>query len=363
MLRGALRATDSARRKAAIVASASVRDRVRVDFRPLQFAPYHLMDGAANVIVDGSATDNTVLTLSHWPHSVVPSGLEADLSAEIAFRYLSRADLYEPATVVSNNHFDQDGLVSVFALAQPEAALDRRELLVDIAAAGDFATYRNRDAARVSMAIAAFADPERSPLDHPTDDYPTWCAHLYDELLPRLTELCDHPERSRDLWEDEDHTLTTSEAMIRAGRVEIEDVPSLDLAVVKVPVDAPDAGGHRFGSQWVRGLHPMALNNATARFAVLLMRGSSYEFTYRYESWVQYRTRRPRPRVDLWPLADDLNGDESSGGRWVFEGVETLAPRLYLSGADESSLSPATFRQRVEAHLASAPPAWDPYAV
>ncbi len=62
---------------------------MRVDFRPLRFAPYHLMDGTANVIVDGSATDGTVLTLSHWPNSVVPSGLEADLSAEMAFRYLS----------------------------------------------------------------------------------------------------------------------------------------------------------------------------------------------------------------------------------------------------------------------------------
>lgn len=329
----------------------------------MRFAPYHLMDGAANVIVDGSATEGTVLTLSHWPHSVVPSGLEADLSAEIAFRYLSSADRHEPATVVSNNHFDQDGLVSVFALTQPDAALERQELLVDVAAAGDFATYRNRDAARVSMAIAAFADPERSPLDHSADDYPTWSAHLYDELLPRLAELCDHPERSRDLWDDEDHTLTTSEEVIRSGHVEIEDVPSLDLAVLKVPVDAPVAGGHRFGSQWARGLHPMAVNNATQRFAVLLMRGTSCEFTYRYETWVQYRSRRPRPRVDLRPLADNLNGDEASGGRWVFEGVETLVPRLCLSGADESSLSPAMFRQRLEAHLATAPAAWDPYAV
>ncbi len=320
------------------------------------------MDGAANVIVDGLATGGTVLTLSHWPHSVVPRGLEADLSAEMAFLYLLRADLHEPATVVSNNHFDQDGLVSVFALVEPDAAMDRRELLVEVAAAGDFATYQNRDAARVSMTIAAFADPTRSPLDHPADDYPTWCAHLYDELLPRLAELCDHPDRSRDLWEEEDHTLTASEAVIRSGRVEIDEVPSLDLAVVNIPVDAPDAGGHRFGAQWVRGLHPMAVNNATARLALLVMRGASYEFTYRYESWVQYCSRRPRPRVDLRPLADNLNGDETSGGRWIFEGVEALTPRLYLSGAEESSLSPATFRQRLDHHLAHDPPAWDPYA-
>lgn len=319
------------------------------------------MDGAPNVVVDGSATEGTVLTLSHWPHSVTPPGLEADLSAEMAFNHLDHGDLHEPATIVSNNHFDQDGLVGVFALTQPEEALQRRDLLVDVAGAGDFATYRNRDAARISMAVAGFTDSDRSPLHDLGDDYPTLCARLYEELIPRLPELCDQPERFRDLWGDEDDTLDASETLIRSGRVEIEELPSLDLAVVTMPTDAPAGGGHRFGSQWVEGLHPMALNNAVAGFALLTIRGASYQLTYRYESWVQYRSRRPRPRVDLGPIAEDLNADEESGGRWVFEGVEDLTPRLYLSGAEESSLSPTSFRQRLSDFLATAQPAWDPY--
>jgi hypothetical protein len=332
-----------------------------VDFRPLRFSPYHVLGGVPNVVVDGSATEGTVLVLSHWPQSVVPAGLEADLSAEMAFTYLRRGDLHEPAAVVSNNHFDQDGLVSVFALVQPDAALARWPFLVDLAAAGDFATYRDRAAARTSMAIAAFADPVRSPLGETPDDYPTWCAVLYEELLGRLPELCDHPDRYRQLWAVEDETLSASEAVVRSGAVQIEEVPSLDLAVITLPENAPDGGGHRFASQWVTGLHPMAVNNASERLALLSMRGSSYEFTYRYESWVQYRSRRPRPRVDLRPLADELTADETSGGHWVFEGVETLTPRLYLRGAEESSLTPSTLRSRLEAHLATSEPAWNPY--
>lgn len=332
-----------------------------VEPSPLTFAPYHLMNGSPNVVVDGSATDGTVLTLSHWPQSIIPPGLEADLSAQMALAYLDRWDLHGPATVVSNNHFDQDGLVAVFALVEPEAALARRPFLVDLAAAGDFATYRIRDAARVSMTVAAFADPSRSPLDEPSDDYETWCAVLYDELIGRLPELCGHPERYHELWAEEDATLEASEVMVRSGDVQIDEVPSLDLAVIKVPVKAPRAGGHRFGGRWAQGLHPMAVNNSTSRFALLSMRSSNYEFTYRYESWVQYQTRRPRPRVDLQPLADELTSDETSGGRWVFEGVEALTPRLYLDGADESSLSPDSFRRRLEAYLTTAPPAWHPY--
>ena len=126
---------------------------------PLVFHPYHDLRGRPNVIVDGSATAGTVLCLSHWPHTPCPAGCEADLSAEMAFRYLGCSHLHGDAGLVSNNHFDQDGLVSMFTLVDPEAALAHRELLMDLASAGDFGTYRSRDAARASMAIAAFADP------------------------------------------------------------------------------------------------------------------------------------------------------------------------------------------------------------
>jgi hypothetical protein len=329
----------------------------------MRYAPYDEAAGGPNVIVDGAATTSTVLTISHWPRTAAPPGLEADLSAEMAFAYLARPDLHGRAEVVSNNHFDQDGLVSVFALVDPGTALDRRELLIDVAAAGDFATYRRRDAARASMAIAAFADPTRSPLGAAPPDYGEWAAALYTELLGRLVEICEHPDRYRGLWADEDATLTESERLIASGLVRIKEVPTLDLAVVEAPTDGPVAGGHRFASDWASGLHPMAVHNATRCFTIVSVRGRRYELTYRYEGWVQYRSRRPRPRVDLAPLAGQLSAEERDGGRWVFEGAGALVPRLYLVGDGESTLAPTRFRSLLEAFLAEAPPAWDPYAV
>jgi hypothetical protein len=47
--------------------------------------------------------------------------------------------------VVSNNHFDQDGLVSAFTLVDRDAALARRGPLIDLARAGDFGTFDSRD--------------------------------------------------------------------------------------------------------------------------------------------------------------------------------------------------------------------------
>lgn len=69
------------------------------------FAPYEEVGAQPNVIVGGTATTNTTLTLSHWPGSpTVPASVQADLSAEMAFRYLDHPDaLHGSAQVVSNN--------------------------------------------------------------------------------------------------------------------------------------------------------------------------------------------------------------------------------------------------------------------
>jgi hypothetical protein len=332
----------------------------------LEYVAYEALGGAPNVVVDGSPTEGTVLCLSHWPGIASPAELAADTSAAMAFRSLGPSGFdYHGAAAVSNNHFDQDGLVGLYALVAPEDALARRDLLEDVARAGDFATYRSRQAARVSMVIAAFADPERTLLAGLAglDDYADRTALLYSALLPRLGDLCDHTERYRTMWKEEDAGLSACEAAVARGAVTIDEVPDIDLAVVTVPEDAPDGGGHRFAAQWVHGLHPMALHNATERGALLLLRGRRYELRYRYESWVQYRSRTVRPRVDLAPLADELTAEEGGAGTWVAGRVSELTPTLSLVGAEESEVAPERLRAVVEAHLRRSPPAWDPYAI
>ena len=312
----------------------------------MRFVPYSGLDGRPNVIVDGAPAAGTVLTLSHWAHTPAPPGMAADLSTQMALAYA--AGRPGPVDVVSNDHFDQDGLMSVFALVDPDTALACRELVVDIAAAGDFATYRSRHAARVSMAIAAMGAGGRD-----SDS-------LYAEALELVPAMLRSVEPWRDVWAEEDATLDRSEQLVRSGAVRIDEVVDLDLAVVDVPEDAPDAGGHRFGFSWTSGLHPMAVHNATDRFAVLTMRGRRYELAYRFESWVQLCSRRPRSRVDLRPLADELSAADSA--RWVADGPEALMSSLRLVDGAESSLDAAAVQAAVERHLAAAPPAWDPYA-
>ncbi|MFM2078255.1 MAG: hypothetical protein RJA49_2145, partial [Actinomycetota bacterium] len=149
----------------------------------LRFLGYHRMGDIPNVVVDGSPTASTRLTLSHWPGSPTPDDVLDDLSAQIAFHALDRPRLLDGIEVVSNNHFDQDGLMSAYALLEPTAAQARRAAVIDVASAGDFATFRDRDAMRIAMALAAHDDPDRSPLgaDVFAHGYEEQCAALYEE--------------------------------------------------------------------------------------------------------------------------------------------------------------------------------------
>ena len=110
----------------------------------LRFVPYDELAGEPNVIVDGSATDGTVLTLSHWPGTPVPAGFEFDLSIQMALAYLDHWDQHGSAEAVSNNHFDQDGLTSAFVLTDPDGAAVRRRFLADVGAARSSSTRCRR---------------------------------------------------------------------------------------------------------------------------------------------------------------------------------------------------------------------------
>lgn len=314
----------------------------------MRFVPYGELGETPNIVVDGAGNAASRLVLSHWPRSGTPASLKADVSAEIVFRYLDRPDLRVEADAVSNNHFDEDGLIGVYALLHPAEALGRRRLLIEAAEAGDFGRFQAREAARIALTIAALADAERSPLGSEIFElpYPAQTAALYRELLPRLPEIVGDLERFRALWAEEDALLARSEAAIRSGRIRIEEDASLDLAVVTLAEPT---------------CHPMALHSATERSRLLTIQGRTYELRYRYESWVQHVSRRPAPRVDLAALAERLSQDERPGARWTFDGVDAIAPSLRLEGADESRIPPEPFAARVKAFLAAAPPAWDPY--
>ena len=329
----------------------------------MRFAPFIQAGYGPNVIVDGSATENTVLTLSHWPKSGTPPELRGDTSAEVVFNYLDSPGFHVEADIVSNNHFDEDGLVGVFTMVEPSIAKRHRELLIQVAKAGDFGVVRSREAARIAFTIAAWADPDTSPLPESIfkTPYAEMAAGLYLELLKLLPNLLTNLNDYQTFWEAEDDALTVSEALMRDGIITIAEQPDLDFAVVRIPENLNAHRVHRFTQARMAECHPFALHNATNCTKLLVATGNNVELQHRYESWVQMFSRRPAPRVDLSPLANELNQMETAGGRWVFDGVDRITPKLHLDGNPATSIPLETIIQRVEHHLRTCPPAWNPY--
>ena len=316
----------------------------------MRFVPYPEAAGEPNVIVDGAATSNTVLTLSHWPKSGTPDVLRGDTSTDIVFKYLDRPALHVSADAVSNNHFDEDGLIGIFALVDPARAARYRALLVDVARAGDFGVHRSRNGARIAFTLAAYGAQETSPLPRSTfaGSHEQVTAALYREMLPILPHLVTHVEDYEKLWKDEDRALFEAEAYLDGGIVVIEARADLDLAIVRVPAEVPVP-------------HPMALHTRTPHSRLIVVRGRSVELRYRYEGWVQFASRRVAPRVDLSGLAGELNTGESSPGQWVFDGVGEITPSLHLEGAAGTSHDPEAVVAMMQRALRTGPAAWDPY--
>ncbi|MHB8512782.1 MAG: DUF6687 family protein [Actinomycetota bacterium] len=284
----------------------------------MRFAPYDQLNNEPSIIVDGYGAEGTEIVLSHWPGSGTPAELADDLSTQIAFRYLDSPEFHVNAELVSNNHFDEDGLCGIFAILHPEQAQSIRDRLIDIASAGDFATWKDRDSARIAMTLMAYADESTTPLDLNVS-YPKQTALLYESLLELLPGMIEDIYPYEKLWAAEDARLQANLDALGSGDITIRERPEIDLAIVRPGHDET---------------HDMAIFNATQRLRILTLSEGSPSLRYRYESWVMFQSRPVMPRVDLHPLASILS--EKDSVPWESGDLDDLTPALRPTG--ESSL-------------------------
>jgi hypothetical protein len=327
------------------------------------YVPAHLLGDRTHVIIDGAPREATTFTLSHWPNTPTPPGLNADLSTEIARRALSRPDLL-PTTLgtVSIDHYDVDGLIALGIVVL--AGLDDAHgpLLVEAARAGDFDVVTAPDAARIAFALNALDVDDQRWAGTGAGDPLERVGHIAVQALEILFDLAADPLRFESLWRQEWDAYQWSVRALADGWATIEERPELDLAVVRVDTENPGALRARWESA---PLHRAAVHSATAGLRVATVAGDWREFHYRYESWVRLATYRPRRRVDLDRLAQRLTAAEEATGRWSFDGAGSITGSLHLMGPDATStIEPERFLDLVSAELAvldEGPAAWDPY--
>lgn len=336
----------------------------------LGFEAYEALSERPHVMVDGAARASSVLTLSHWPASPTPLALARDVSAESVLEYLRAAKSIGAgvsrrggglrralrggalAEAVTNDHFDEDGLMSVYALVDPEVALAHSELLVAVAMCGDFGVVASDVAARISFAVVPLAEAEAGS--------GSGTSERYEAVLPRLGELLQFPDRFERYWGAEAEHLAAGRAALAGGEVEIAEHSDLDLAVVSRTA-AGLSGARVLGVSGGLPVHPGVVHSVTKASRILAFDMQWCELYLRYEGWVRTVSRRVPLRPDLAPLAERLSAEEPSGVAWAANGIGATVGRLRPGGDGRSELHPAVILGVVRTYLASAEPVWDPW--
>lgn len=295
----------------------------------LPFVPYGpRLKGVPHVFVDGLRTDDTVLELSHWPGNRTPEPFRADVSSQSVLALLAdgRAEEHlSGAAAVTCDHYDVDGLLSVWSLTSPDAAMARRDLVEAAALTGDFDLWTSAGAVRACLALEAAERVVAGEIGRrrlrSTGEV---TAALFRALLDRVVICLDDPA-AVDGWQSDWEAVQSSMRRLDLAPGLVQEVDDLDLVVVE-----PGAR-----------LHAYAVNARTERLHVLGEDGPGrYWLKFRYESFVDLRSRPTRPRVRGDILAAELNESETAG-TWFCEGPDTATPCLQMYAAGKGVPAPS----------------------
>lgn len=319
------------------------------------------LEDRPHIIVDGAPRPKTSTVLSHWPISPTPEHLWRDLSAEIAYAYLLDEDSWDRnVSVVTNDHLDVDGLISLYFLTNPATAKDRAELLIDVARVGDFGVVRSSQAGEVAWALGALIDDPELAIVELVDSAVTRESATtisYRSLLHVLDRIIDHPELYRSISQTSRERFETSSGDIASGAIILEEHRESDLCVVIVGDGANMLDSARIGDAIYLGVDSSAIHSATDASRVLLCHGNRYVYWDRYETWVRYVSRHRHLRRDLGGFARELT--LADGVEWFGEPPSSLSPVMH-HGERSSSLLQGEVVDRLERYLATSAAAWDP---
>jgi len=294
---------------------------------------------APKLSVDGTVSNS--LHFSHWTGNETPSELKADTSTEIALNLVSspnKSAFTQGIELVTNNHFDTDGVLSVWTVLNGERALKYRDLLIDAAEAGDFSEYSSKDGICVSLAIqgndSAFPNEDSvSPLarsvakETVTDD-----ARAYELVLPKVEALLENVEAFEPLWRAGWNRLSAGIESFESAKSRVQGLGATGVTLVTLAQDL-------FGETGFDPSKDMVPFTAIARYAkgelfVVAIPSSDgwfYRIDYPYYSWAETVVRPRVKRRDLSAVVESLNRRErNSGGRWQTDDRELTSAIKFL---------------------------------
>ncbi len=323
----------------------------------MRFEYYHEgLEDMPKLSIDGTVSN--AIHFSHWEGNETPASVKADTSTEIALNLVAspeRDELTRGIELVTNNHFDTDGVLSVWTVLAGERALELRGELIAAAEAGDFSEFTGERAVRASIVIQGSDDPmdeTGSPLArHLAGETVTDHARAYELVLPEvekvLTRIDDYEFLWRDVWQRIEGAMESFER----GTSKVAEFANAKLSLITL---APEI----FSSSGFKPTRHGAPYTAISRYArgelYLITRplngGLGYRMDYPYYSWAETVVRPRIERRDLSALVARLNElEQSAEGVWKVDTSELSSAAKFVDRTGAPAASTLAPEKVVEA--------------
>jgi hypothetical protein len=308
----------------------------------MRFEFYHAgLDDIPKLSVDGTVSKS--VHFSHWKGNETPSEVKADTSTEIVLNLVASAnrnELTQGIELVTNNHFDTDGVLSVWTALAGERALELRDKLIPAAEAGDFCEFTSEAGVRASIVIQGSDQPgpgeeSGSPLacylaGETVDDDP----RAYELVLPEVERVLTRTNDYEHLWRAAWRRIAAAIESFERGTSRVTEFADSGLSLVTLAREV-------FGPAGFDPTHHAAPYTAISRYAkgslfliaTPLKSGWAYRIDYPYYSWAETVVRPRIGRHDFSQLLTELNQLES--GReavWKLDTNEMTSAIKFLGG-------------------------------
>ena len=287
--------------------------------------------------VDGTV-DNAI-HFSHWHGNETPESVKADTSTEIALNLVAapnRVELTQGIELVTNNHFDTDGVLSVWTILNGERALPLRDKLIAAAEAGDFSELSSEDGVRASIVIQGSDSPTDtagSPLaqklaGEPVDDD----ARAYELVLPHVEHVLARTAEYEELWRDSWNRIAAALDSFAKGSSRVEEDKEAGLSIITLAPEVFSPSGFKP----TRHAAPFTAISHHAHgelflIATPLAEGWAYRIDYPYYSWAETIVRPKIQRRNFSELMNQLNGvEQNPSARWKVDSSELASAAKFV---------------------------------
>jgi hypothetical protein len=315
-----------------------------------KFVPYNELSMYQQVIVVDSFHPDG-LVLSHWRGAPKIEEIHDDTSTAIVLNALAQGtpDL-STYPYVTNNHFDIDGFLGIWALCYPEKAMANSNLLRKMALIGDFRELSlSSEEDHLALKLACWINTvERERFYAPFASYEPGknevrlCVSKYLFFLQQFGKALQNPDDFKHDWQEEYEQVVQDMQAIEGPESKANLLGDIRLMVIDTP----------------QPLHYYALfsQSTPADMVLCMYKDNRYELEYKYTTWVDCATRAAYPRLDLQPLANILNRNEEGSFLWRCDKLTDTGPILRLSGEKLSKEQRFDHPRNRPIHSSSIPP-------